>query len=174
MAREIERKFLVRNDSWTALSKRTQRLTDGFVAITNSHKVRVRTYGTRATVTIKTARIGLERAEFEFPIPLADATDLLAHHCSGIILEKTRHHVIFNGLTWEIDVYEGALTGIIVAEIELPELDTAINLPPWIGQEVTFNPDYRTRTLMVKLARQQAIEQRLHQPAEQAVMAHNT
>ena len=149
MAREVERKFLVRDDRWRVASMRQQRLTDGFVATTDTHKVRIRTYDARATVAIKTVRIGVEREEFEFPIPLDEARDLLAHHCGGRVLEKVRHYVIFDGLTWEIDVYEGVLSGIILAEVELPEVDAVFTSPPWIGQEVTFDPDYRNTNLMM-------------------------
>ena len=156
MAIEIERKYLVRDESWRIMQKDEERLMDGFIASNSSHKVRVRTYGSHATITIKTVRIGLEREEFEFPIPLIEAIDLLSRHCGDNIIDKIRHYVIFDNTTWEINTYEGDLKGIILAEVELPDADAVVSQPPWLGQEVTFDPNYRTSKL-IQCARARSI-----------------
>lgn len=148
MAREIERTFLVRDDTWRAGVVRVERLVDGLVAVSSGRKVRIRRYQDRATITVKTRRVGSEREEFEFPIPIAEADELLARHCDGTVIAKLRYDVPFGGFTWEVDVYEGPMTGVVLAEVELPEPDTAFPLPPWLGREVTFDPAYKKRALV--------------------------
>jgi adenylate cyclase len=147
MATEIERKFLLAGDGWRKLSLRQERLRDGLVASTVDRKVRVRVYdgggSARATLTVKTGTGARRNAEFEYAIPVADAEDLLARHCDDLLLTKTRHYVPHEGFTWEIDVYEGLLDGVVMAEVELTRQDIDLPLPPWIGREVTGNPDYK-------------------------------
>ncbi|WP_353474440.1 CYTH domain-containing protein [Salipiger sp. H15] len=143
MAKEIERKFLVANDGWKAEVARSERLRDGLIAAEGGRKARVRFYDGRATLCIKGKRDGLSRDEFEYPIPAEDAEEMLAAHCGGDVVEKTRHHIPRGALVWTVDVYEGLLAGIIVAEVELPDLDTPLPLPGWIGREVTGLQEYR-------------------------------
>ena len=143
MAIEIERKFLVADQGWRNLATKSQRLRDGLIAHSDGHKVRVRTYQNRATLTVKSIPTASVRAEFEYEIPTADAEELLAHHCSLPVLEKIRHYVPYQGFTWEIDVYEGLLGGVIIAEVELAHADITLPIPGWIGREVTSDPAYR-------------------------------
>jgi CYTH domain-containing protein len=143
MAQEIERTFLVANDGWRGAVARRERLVDGLVAVSDGRKVRVRLYEDRATLTIKTRRVGAVREEFEYPIPMDDARDLLARHCGATELTKIRHVVPYEGFDWVVDEYEGMLAGVILAEIELPREDTMFPLPPWIGREVTLDPAWR-------------------------------
>jgi CYTH domain-containing protein len=143
MALEIERKFLVVDDAWRAGCVRAERLIDGLLATSKGRKVRVRIYGDRATLAIKTRRKGRVREEFEYEIPLPDAQRLLANECGDNILVKTRHYVPHSGFTWEIDVYEGVLAGVVIAEIELPTAQTEPPLPRWVGREVSDDPLYR-------------------------------
>ena len=147
MATEIERKFLVSGDGWRAGVVRHERLQDGLIAATADRKVRVRRYGDRATLTVKAKTGSLRNAEFEYEIPVADAEDMLAHHCDSFPLAKTRHYVPFKGFTWEIDVYEGLLAGVTLAEVEIPREDVDVPLPPWIGAEVTGLPEYKKANL---------------------------
>ncbi|MCA0940046.1 CYTH domain-containing protein [Salipiger pacificus] len=142
LAKEIERKFLVADDSWRAHVAQSERLRDGLIASEDGRKVRVRFYDGRATLCIKGKREGLSRDEFEYPIPAQDAEEMLAAHC-GDLVEKTRHHVPAGALVWTVDVYEGLLSGITIAEVELPSLDTPLPLPAWVGREVTGVQDYR-------------------------------
>ncbi|CAA2143841.1 CYTH domain-containing protein [Hyphomicrobium sp. ghe19] len=147
MAIEIERKFLVANDGWRALRVFSLHIRDGLIATDGGKKVRVRINGDRATIAIKGSRNGLIRAEFEYEIPLVDANELLGNYCQGRIIEKTRHIVDSGGFRWEIDEYSGELTGIIVAEIELPATNTEFSRPDWLGVEVTGDERYRKGNL---------------------------
>jgi adenylate cyclase len=116
---EVERKFLVANDGWKAGVVRSVFLRDGLIASSNGNKVIIRIAEETATVTIKGPRKTMKRAEFEYAIPMSDAEAILTHMCQGHILEKRRHFVEHSDVTWEIDVYEGSLRGIVIAEIEL-------------------------------------------------------
>jgi adenylate cyclase len=140
---EIERKFLLTNDGWRSSVVRSERLRDGLVAATDGRKVRVRLYENRATLTVKSKQEHGRRAEFEYEVPRADAEEMLALYCGTNILEKIRHYVIFAGNTWEIDVYEGLLDGIILAEVELDRIDQELSLPEWVGEEVTGRPEFK-------------------------------
>ncbi len=143
MSVEIERKFLLTSDDWRVSILKSERLRDGLVAFSDSHKVRVRSYGDRSTLTIKTIGLSLRRQEFEYEIPNEDAEELLNNHCGIYRLDKTRHHVPYEGETWLIDEYEGILRGVIIAEIELDHEGAEFPLPPWTGAEITLNPHYK-------------------------------
>lgn len=157
MAIEIERKFLLTSDGWQRLSVRHERLRDGLLATTADRKVRVRIYGARATLTVKAKAGSRHNAEYEYKIPIADAEELLARHCDGNLLTKTRHYVPYEGFMWEIDVYEGLLAGVVLAEVELPREGIEVPLPPWVGREVTGDPDYKKINLQkARLAAQEA------------------
>jgi len=142
MAIEIERKFLLRDESWRGLYTRKQEITDGLITFVPERKVRVRICDQRATLTIKSKMNRLADAEFEYEIPLADAEELLAHHCIRPGLAKTRYWVPHGPFTWQIDVYKGILKGVVLAEVELPSETAPLVLPPWAGREVTGDPDY--------------------------------
>lgn len=157
MATEIERKFLVVNDRWREHCTRRQRIRDGLVAATADRKVRVRICGTRATIAIKAKREGFTDAEYEYEIPISDAEELLASHCGPHLLTKVRHDVPYRGFTWQVDVYEGILAGVILAEVELPRADIDVPLPDWIGKEVTGQPDYRKINMQQARLDQRAI-----------------
>ena len=143
MGIEIERKFLVANDKWRRRYTRKQKLRDGLIASTAESKVRVRLYENKATLTVKSKAVGGVRAEFEYEIPVADANELLENHCMNMILEKTRFYVLHEGFEWEVDVYEGVLAGMVLAEVELTRSDVEVPLPDWIGREVTGDPEYK-------------------------------
>ena len=119
MSIEIERKFLVVSDEWRRAVVKTVRLEDGLIASAGGRKVRVRIADERATLTVKGARVGLGRDEFEYEIPCADARAMIRDHCDGRVLTKVRHVVREGGFTFEIDVYEGLLAGVVIAEAEL-------------------------------------------------------
>src|SRR5262245_36125339 len=113
MGKEIERKFLIAGQAWRQLATQSLHLIDGLVATAPGRKVRVRLFDEdqRATLTIKAKEGGrpggIVDAEFEYPIPVADAQELLAAHCDGTALAKRRHIVPHRGFTWHVDVYEG-------------------------------------------------------------------
>lgn len=155
---EIERKFLVQTDDWRAKCVRSVRLRDGLVVASDGRKLRVRVADDQATLTIKGARIGSARDEFEYPIPLEDAEKLLAHHCSGRLLAKTRHIVSEEGCLFEVDVYEGLLEGVIIAEIELTSANQPFPRPAWLGEEVTGKEEYRKINMMRQRQQQRGEE----------------
>ena len=102
----------------------------------------------RATLTVKGAQSGLTRAEYEYEIPVADAKQMLEELCERPLIEKVRHVVVVGEGTWEIDEFSGVNAGLIVAEIELDHADQPIELPPWIGTEVTDDPRYFNSNLI--------------------------
>lgn len=148
MAKEIERKFLVANDLWRIEVQRTVRLRDGLLAFSDGRKVRIRFYDDRATLTVKGRRKGISRDEFEYDIPSCDGLVLLADHCDGEVLEKSRHHIQFGGHEWIVDEYHGILAGMLLAEIEIPTECTQFMHPPWLGPEVTGKQKYRHTNLI--------------------------
>jgi CYTH domain-containing protein len=143
MALEIERKFLIANAGWKNSVARRVRIRDGLIANNNGHKARVRIADDVATIALKSRRRGLVRDEFEYAIPLSDADQMLRTMCDGNVLDKVRHFILHTSNTWHVDVYEGLLEGVVLAEIELTDVDQAFTLPDWIGAEVTGDPRYR-------------------------------
>jgi CYTH domain-containing protein len=145
---EIERKFLVRSDAWRSAATESQHLMDGLLARFGDGKVRVRVADDRAWLTIKGPRSGLCRCEFEYEIAHADAEEILRTLCAGPVIEKTRHLVPHDGLIWQVDVHEGALAGLTLAEVELKDAEQAFTLPEWVGREVTGDPRYKKGNLL--------------------------
>lgn len=148
MAIEIERKFLLAGDAWRAQVVRSTRMAQGYLndadAVGAGHQqasVRVRIAGEAGHLNIKSREVGMQRQEFEYAIPLADAQALLAL-CVGGRIEKRRHHVQYGGHLWEIDEFEGDNAGLVVAEIELSAVDEVFERPDWLGIEVTDQPRY--------------------------------
>jgi adenylate cyclase len=143
MAIEIERKFLLADERWRQAVVRSERIAQGYLIGARAlHEglahasVRVRRTGDRAWLNIKSATLGIERAEFEYAMPLGDAEAMLASLCDGV-LEKMRHHVEVEGTLFEIDEFLGDNAGLVVAEVELPAVDAAFPRPPWLGREVS-------------------------------------
>jgi CYTH domain-containing protein len=152
MAVEIERKFLLADDSWRADVVASDHLCDGLIAQFGGGKVRVRLGADKAWLTIKGPRSGISRLELEYEIPLADAHDMLAL-CGGPHVEKMRHTVVYEGLRWSVDVHLGPLEGVVFAEVELGHPDQEVPLPPWVGTEVTDDPAYRKEALIRRMKR---------------------
>jgi CYTH domain-containing protein len=147
MGREIERKFLVKNNGYrkNAVHKLIHQ---GFLNTDKERVVRVRTEGDKATITIKGISNGPERAEFEYEIPFGDATFLLQKLCIRPTIKKYRFKTEHKGFIWEVDEFLEENKGLVVAEIELPEVDTQFEIPDWIGDEVTGNPKYFNANLI--------------------------
>lgn len=136
MPREIERKFLLKNDDWRRLAQRSQRMSQGYLASGGRVSVRVRIAGDEARLNMKAGGLVASRHEYEYPIPAADARELLAL-ADGPLIDKTRHFVEYAGKTWEVDEFHGDNSGLIVAELELAREDEPFSRPPWLGAEVT-------------------------------------
>jgi CYTH domain-containing protein len=139
MGIEIERKFLVVGDAWRAAPGVPY--AQGYLNRDKQRTVRVRIVQGEAWLTIKGANAGAVRAEFEYPLPVADARELLAL-CDGPLVRKLRRKVEHAGHTWEIDEFQGDNACLVVAEIELPAEDAAFERPDWLGDEVTHDPRY--------------------------------
>jgi len=151
MAKEIERKFLVCSDSFKELSVSSIKIIQGYIFNTSKGVLRVRIKGNAAYITFKSANTGIVRNEWEYPIPVNDATEMLGLAGGGII-EKTRYIVPFDGNIWEVDVFEGRLEGLILAEIELPDEETKFVIPPFVGKEVSNDHRYFNSSLAGSLA----------------------
>lgn len=142
MATEIERKFLLRNDSWRDSADAGTRFRQGYLIGAERASVRVRIEGDAANINIKSATLGIERQEYEYSIPLADARELLDTLCEQPQIEKTRYHVPYGDHLWEVDVFAGANAGLVVAEVELKHADEPFAMPPWAGEEVSHDTRY--------------------------------
>ena len=140
MGTEIERKFLVVGNDWRAGAAGTSYI-QGYLSRDVARIVRIRLAGPAAYLTIKGIVQGASRPEFEYPIPLSDAQQLM-NLCLRPLVEKTRHVIKFAGKRWEVDEFHGDNRGLILAEIELSREDESIDIPPWIGQEVSGDPRY--------------------------------
>ncbi|MBW4559319.1 MAG: CYTH domain-containing protein [Trichormus sp. ATA11-4-KO1] len=147
MAKEIERKFLLKEDSWRKLAKGSV-YRQGYIATQDKVTVRVRIIGEQGYLTIKGPSIQCSRLEFEYPIPVEDAQEMLDTLCRRPFIEKIRYKVEWGGLIWEIDEFDGVNKGLILAEVELSDANQQIELPSWIGQEVSHDPRYYNSNLV--------------------------
>jgi adenylate cyclase len=143
MAIETERKFLTVSTDWKKNCVQSISLRDGLIASVNGRKVRVRIADHQAFLTVKGARIGYSRDEFEYEIPMLDAERLLELHCEGRVVTKTRHLVEEDGFMFEVDVYDGLLEGVTIAEAELSTPEQSFPRPSWLGEEVTGREEFR-------------------------------
>ncbi|SFF61944.1 adenylate cyclase [Fontimonas thermophila] len=147
MALEIERKFLVVGQGWRAQVRRSVEIRQGYLGGEGGRaSVRVRLQGNAASLNIKAAVVGRARTEYEYDIPYADGREMLDTLCVGRI-DKIRHYVECDGLTWEIDEFGGDNAGLVVAEVELASLDQVFVRPPWLGREVTEDQRYYNQYL---------------------------
>lgn len=136
MGTEIERKFLLRNDTWKAGADGIV-FSQGYLCSDQKRTVRVRIAGDMGVLTIKGKSTGFTRTEYEYPIPVKDATHMLETLCDDNPVEKKRYTIAYKGFTWEVDEFFGLNQGLVVAEIELTSEDQEFELPDWIGKEVT-------------------------------------
>ncbi|MBN2424214.1 MAG: CYTH domain-containing protein [Calditrichaceae bacterium] len=141
MPMEIERKFLVKNADWKK-SVKPVHYRQGYIFSEKGRNVRIRTSGEQAFLTIKSRISDLSRLEFEYEIPVRDAEILLKEACRGSIIEKNRYIIQQKELKWEIDEFLGLNEGLVIAEIELKAEDQPIELPAWVGEEVTKDSRY--------------------------------
>lgn len=144
MAREIERKFLLRSAAWRELVDSGVVLRQGYLTVagSGSASVRVRMEGEGGYLNIKSLELGIARDEYEYPIPLADAEQMLNTLCSGPQIIKRRYRLPIGHHCWEIDEFSGANAGLVVAEIELNHPDEPFERPDWLGEEVSADQRY--------------------------------
>jgi adenylate cyclase len=146
MALEIERKFLLKKDTWR--SEQGTRYRQGYLNSVKERTVRVRTIGDKGYLTIKGISKGPVRTEYEYEIPVAEAEAMLDELCEKPLIEKKRYKIEFKGFVWEVDEFFGENQGLIVAEVELEEEDQAFPKPEWVGEEVTGDPKYFNANLI--------------------------
>ena len=139
---EIERKYLLRNDDWKLAADSGTKYVQGYMVGSKLASVRVRIEGGISFLNIKSATLDISRQEYEYPIPLDEANEILDTLCGKPVIQKTRYIVHYQDLEWEIDVFEGRNEGLIVAEVELESEDQKIELPSWCGKEVSDDPRY--------------------------------
>jgi adenylate cyclase len=142
MGKEIERKFLVVDERWRGAAHDRRVLRQGYLANTGRASVRVRVAGERAYLNIKSMTLGVTRHEYEYPIPVAEAEEMLGELCQGPLIEKERYLVEVGDHTWEVDEFFGDNAGLIVAEVELEAADQPFTKPEWAGEEVSDDPRY--------------------------------
>ena len=140
MAIEIERKFLVQTDAWRSAAGEGFACRQGYLAADGARTVRVRIMGRVGYLTVKGATSHISRLEFEYEIPVDDAEALLGL-CENVV-EKTRYLIPHAGMTWELDVFEGANAGLVMAEIELVSEEQGFEKPDWVGEEVSGDKRY--------------------------------
>ena len=140
MAVEIERKFLVKESEWRP-PQSGKSIRQGYLCQDPERSVRVRLSDDQAFLTVKGKSEGARRLEFEYPIPCEDAGQMLAL-CACCVIEKTRYKVEFAGYTWDVDEFHGLNKGLVLAEIELEFEEDSVELPPWVGEEVTGDCRY--------------------------------
>lgn len=146
--KEIERKFLVKSTIFDVLKYlEPQKITQGYVATQDGITVRVRTKGTKGFLTVKGKTIGLSRDEYEYEIPYDEALEMTRKFCTKTI-EKDRYELQLNEKKWEIDIFQGHLEGLILAEIELSSEDEVIELPAWVGEDVSLDTRYYNSNLI--------------------------
>ena len=147
MGLEIERKYLVINDTYKTSAIRSIEISQAYLSDNPDCTVRVRVSGERGYITVKSRNDGAVRHEWEYAVPAGDAAEMTRIAVSGCIA-KTRYIVPFASHTWEVDVFHGALDGLVVAEIELGSADETFELPDFVGKEVTGDARYYNSALV--------------------------
>lgn len=142
MATEIERKFLVIADDWQHEADTGVRYRQGYLIGCRTCSVRVRLAGDRAWLNIKSGTLTVARKEYDYPIPAADAVEMLEELCLQPLIEKVRYRIRVGGHVWEVDCFEGENAGLVVAEVELGDPQERFAIPAWAGHEVSHLPRY--------------------------------
>ncbi|QIZ77445.1 CYTH domain-containing protein [Ferrimonas lipolytica] len=149
MSLEIERKYLVKDDSYKALAYKQTRIIQGYLSSVPERTVRVRIKGETGILTIKGigSASGASRFEWEQEIPLEEAKSLL-EICEPGVIDKTRYLVKFAEHTYEVDEFYGDNDGLTVAEVELDSEQQTVVKPTWLAEEVTGDVRYYNSMLM--------------------------
>jgi CYTH domain-containing protein len=147
MPKEIERKFLLKNDNWRSQFTSRKIIKQGYLSTQKERTVRVRVLGEKGFLTIKGETVGMTRLEFEYEIPGDEAKELL-QLCEKPLIEKERFIVLRGKLNWEIDIFEGDNKGLNLAEVELKDENQKVEMPDWVGEEVTYESRYFNSNLV--------------------------
>lgn len=151
MAKEIERKYLVTDDSFISMATDSIEIMQGYLSTRKEATVRVRIAGDRGFLTVKGITRGISRSEWEYEIPVDDARRMIDELCGGVYIHKTRYIVEYAGHRWEVDRFHGLLAPLVVAEVELPSADIVPELPPFVGEEVSDDSRYYNSSLMTEI-----------------------
>ena len=147
MGIEIERKFLVTSTAWRDAAPTPITIRQGYLLKSNGASLRVRIIDdSNAVITFKTAGSGVSRGEYEYPIPLEDARELLLL-AGDRTIDKQRSTLSHSGKIWVVDEFTGRHAGLVLAEIELQTEAEAFETPTWAGAEVTGDPAYSNAQL---------------------------
>jgi adenylate cyclase len=145
---EIERKFLVDLDKWENVSKPIPiALSQAYLHSSEDVTIRIRLSDEQAFLTIKGKTTGISREEFEYSIPFEEAQSMLTSFTNKVLTKK-RYVIKHMGHVWEVDVFEGKLSGLVLAEIELSSEEESFEKPDWIGDEVSYQKDYYNAVLI--------------------------
>ncbi|CAN5910916.1 CYTH domain-containing protein [soil metagenome] len=146
---EIEHKYLVNAERWKQVTPfKIVPIRQAYLSKDPEKTIRIRVAGDKGFITIKGKSVGASRPEYEYEIPLAEAEELIKNFCNNLI-EKTRHYVLYENKTWEVDIFDGLNSGLIVAEIELNAEDEEYSKPDWIDRDVTRDKKYANSNLTV-------------------------
>ncbi|MFZ2286084.1 MAG: CYTH domain-containing protein [Bacteroidales bacterium] len=150
MSLEIERKFLVRGEFRDEATEATE-IVQGYLSSAPGSTVRIRIRGEKGYITVKgkSDESGIGRYEWEKEIPVDEARELL-RICEPYPVEKTRYLVPYRGHIFEVDVFHGANSGLVMAELELGSAEEPFEKPLWLGEEVSGDPRYFNSALSVK------------------------
>jgi CYTH domain-containing protein len=147
MGKEVERKYLVKGETWRALGQGTH-YRQGYLNSDKERTVRIRSTGEKAYITIKGITVGATRAEYEYEIPLADGNVMIDTLAERPIIEKKRYEIPHGGVLVQVDEFVGENAGLVVAEVELKSEDQVFEKPIWLGEEVTGDPRYYNANLI--------------------------
>ncbi|MCU7926316.1 MAG: CYTH domain-containing protein [Candidatus Thiodiazotropha sp. (ex Dulcina madagascariensis)] len=148
MPLEIERKYLVINDNWKDHVVSQVAIKQGYLATTSKASIRVRLAGEEANLNIKSRTVGLSRSEYEYPILLENAQEMLDNLVAGAVIDKVRYKVRCGDHLWDLDVFHGANRGLLVAEVELSSEEETFQMPDWAGEEVSMDTRYYNASLV--------------------------
>jgi CYTH domain-containing protein len=146
MGKEIERKFLVTGDDWNRMEY--SNYVQGYLSVDKERTVRVRITDEHAVLTVKGITRHATREEYEYPIPVNDAANMLRELCLRPLIVKRRYRINHSGMTWEVDEFQGENAGLVVAEIELDDEQQEFEKPDWIGEEITTDQRYYNANLV--------------------------
>lgn len=147
MGVEIERKFLVKDDSFKSEASSSYDIRQGYLNKDPERTVRIRICGDKGFLTVKGLTHGIARKEFEYEIPFSDALEML-DLCEGNVLSKTRYIINFEGMKWEVDEFHGKYRGLTLAEVELPYENYEVTIPDFVDREVTGDSQYYNSSLI--------------------------
>ena len=146
MGLEIERRFLVIDDSWRQGATGTK-YRQGYLYFQDYGVLRLRIAGDQAFLTVKALQDNLSALEYEYEITLCDGEVMLTTLCDRPPVEKVRYRIPYEKMIWEVDVFLGDNDGLIIAEVELTHPEQVIAIPPWVGKEITDDRKYLNASL---------------------------